>query len=166
MYNTVKSGISNIYSTFTGWISDLWNNVFGKFFGWIDDGIAKLREFFGLNDKAKSTDISYASNNKSSPRAGHATGGIFNREHIARFAEGNKAEAVIPLENAGAMQPFVDAVANGITASLMPIVANISGNQGQLQPLYVGTLIADERSLRELNRKMQVIQLQENKRRS
>ena len=51
------------------------------------------------------------------------------------------------------------------TASLMPIVANISGGQGQLQPLYVGTLIADERSLKELNRKMQVIQLQENKRR-
>ena len=96
---------------------------------------------------------------------GHATGGIFNREHIARFAEGNKAEAVIPLENAGAMQPFVDAVANGITASLMPIVANISGSQSQLQPLYVGTLIADERGLKELNRKMQVIQLQDNKRR-
>lgn len=96
---------------------------------------------------------------------GHATGGIFNREHIARFAEGNKAEAVIPLENAGAMQPFVDAVANGITASLMPIVANISGGQSQMQPLYVGTLIADERGLKELNRKMQVIQLQENARR-
>lgn len=162
MYNTVKNGISNIYHTFTGWISNLWNNVFGKFFGWINDGIAKLREFFGLNDKASSTNTNYAS---SSPKAGHATGGIFNREHIARFAEGNKAEAVIPLENAGAMQPFVDAVANGITASLMPIVANISGGQGQLQPLYVGTLIADERSLKELNRKMQVIQLQENKRR-
>ena len=162
MYATVKNGISNIYHTFTGWISDLWNNVFGKFFGWINDGIAKLREFFGLNDKASSISTSYTN---SKPSAGHATGGIFNREHIARFAEGNKAEAVIPLENAGAMQPFVDAVANGITASLMPIVANISGNQGQLQPLYVGTLIADERSLKELNRKMQVIQLQENKRR-
>ena len=162
MYATVKNGISNIYHTFTGWISDLWNNVFGKFFGWINDGIDKLREFFGLNDKASSTSTSYTN---SKPSAGHATGGIFNREHIARFAEGNKAEAVIPLENAGAMQPFVDAVANGITASLMPIVANISGNQGQLQPLYVGTLIADERSLKELNRKMQVIQLQENKRR-
>ena len=165
MYTTVKTGISNIYHAFTGWISDLWNNVFGKFFDWINNGITKLREFFGLNDKAKSTDTSYTNNNSSSPKAGHATGGVFNREHIARFAEGNKAEAVIPLENAGAMQPFVDAVANGITASLMPIVANISGNQGQLQPLYVGTLIADERSLKELNRKMQVIQLQENKRR-
>lgn len=162
MYATVKNGISNIYHTFTGWISNLWNNVFGKFFGWINDGIAKLREFFGLNDKASSTNTNYSG---SSPKAGHATGGIFNREHIARFAEGNKAEAVIPLENAGAMQPFVDAVANGITASLMPIVANISSNQGQLQPLYVGTLIADERSLKELNRKMQVIKLQENKRR-
>lgn len=164
MYTSVKDGIGNIYNSFKNWISNLWDNVFGKFFSWINDGIDKLREFFGLNDKAKGTDISYASNN-SKPKAGHATGGIFNREHVARFAEGNKAEAVIPLENAGAMQPFVDAVANGITASLMPIVANISGNQGQLQPLYVGTLIADERSLKELNRKMQVIQLQENKRR-
>ena len=164
MYTTVKNGIGNIYNAFTSWISNLWDNVFGKFFDWINDGIDKLREFFGLNDKATSTDTSYANNN-SKPKTGHATGGIFNREHVARFAEGNKAEAVIPLENAGAMQPFVDAVANGITASLMPIVANISGNQGQLQPLYVGTLIADERSLKELNRKMQVIQLQENKRR-
>ena len=29
---------------------------------------------------------------------GHATGGIFNREHLAWFAEGNKPEAVIPLD--------------------------------------------------------------------
>lgn len=169
MYTAVKNGIGNIYKTFTGWISNIWDNVFGKFFGWINDGISKLKEFFGLDSKAKSTDTSYAdsssSGTKKGHKKGHATGGIFNREHIARFAEGNKAEAVIPLENAGAMQPFVDAVANGITASLMPIVANISGGQGQLQPLYVGTLIADERSLKELNRKMQVIQLQENKRR-
>lgn len=167
MYNSVKNGISNIYNTFTNWISNMWNNVFGKFFGWINDAINKLREFFGLESNAKNTANSYSNNanSNSGTKTGHARGGVFNREHVARFAEGNKAEAVIPLENAGAMQPFVDAVANGITASLMPIVANISGSQTQLQPLYVGTLIADERSLKELNRKMQVIQLQENKRR-
>lgn len=165
MYTAVKDGIGNIYKTFTNWVSNMWNNVFGKFFGWINDGIRKLREFFNLDSKAKSTSTSYTSSSSSGTKTGHATGGIFNREHIARFAEGNKAEAVIPLENASAMQPFVDAVANGITASLMPIVASVSGGQGQLQPLYVGTLIADERSLKELNRKMQVIQLQENKRR-
>lgn len=165
MYTSVKEGIGNIYKTFTGWISNMWDNVFGKFFNWINDGISKLREFFGLESKTKNTDTSYASGGSSGTNTGHATGGIFNREHIARFAEGNKAEAVIPLENAGAMQPFVDAVANGITASLMPIVANISGGQNQMQPLYVGTLIADERSLKELQRKMQVIQLQEDTRR-
>lgn len=30
---------------------------------------------------------------------GHANGGIFNKEHIARFAEGGKPEAAIPLSN-------------------------------------------------------------------
>lgn len=170
MYTNVKTGISNIYSAFTGWIANMWDNVFGKFFGWIDKGIKKLREFFGLDDKAKNTDTSYAdatstSSGSTPSMAGHAKGGVFNREHIARFAEGNKAEAAIPLEDAGAMQPFVDAIANGLTASLMPIVANISGGQTQMQPLYVGTLIADERSLKELQRKMQVIQIQEDTRR-
>ena len=33
-------------------------------------------------------------------------------------------------------------------------------------PLYVGTLIADERGLKELERKMRIIQLKEDRRRS
>lgn len=95
----------------------------------------------------------------------HATGGIFNREHIASISEGNKAEAIIPLQNQTAMQPFVDAVANGLTSSLAPIIANVSGSGGNnMQPLYVGTLIADDRGLKELERKMQIIQMQEDRR--
>lgn len=171
MYSSVKEGISNIYKAFTEWISNLWDNVFSKFFGWIDDGISKLREFFGLDSKAKNTYTSYAS---SGSKTGHATGGIFNREHIARFAEGNKAEAVIPLENASAMQPFVTAISDGIMQGLMPTFAALSANSNgalgggdseALRPLYVGTLIADERSLRELQKKMNVIQMQESTRR-
>lgn len=160
MYSSIKEGVGNIYRTFTNWISDMWDNVFGKFFSWINDGINKLREFFGLEAEASSVSVP-----SSSSMAGHATGGIFNREHIARFAEGDKAEAVIPLENASAMQPFVDAVANGITASLGPVLANVTGaGAGGMQPLYVGTLIADDRSLRELERRMQVVRLQEGRR--
>ena len=34
-----------------------------------------------------------------------------------------------------------------------------------LRPLYVGTLVADERGLKELYRKMNVIEMSENKRR-
>jgi hypothetical protein len=48
----------------------------------------------------------------------------------------------------------------------MPMIAALTGQgQNQLRPLYVGTLIADERGLKELNRKMNVIQLEEDARR-
>jgi len=173
LWTEVENGVSNIYNTFKNWISDLWNNVFEKFFGWISDGISKLREFFGLESKAKNTDTSYTDSG-STPEAGHATGGIFRREHVARFAEGNKAEAVIPLENASAMQPFVTAISDGIMQGLMPTFAALSANNNRilgggdsenLRPLYVGTLIADERSLKELQRKMHVIELNESQRR-
>lgn len=163
MYTSIKQGIANIYETFRNWIANLWDQVFGKFFGWITDGIDKLREFFGLESRANES-RSYSSS--STDFAGHASGGVFNREHYARFAEGNKAEAIIPLEEDTAMQPFVDAVANGLTASLAPILASLNGGvqQQSLQPLYVGTLIADERGLKELERKMEIIRMQESRR--
>lgn len=163
--STASSVLSSVLTSFTDWVSNLWNKVFDKLFGWIGDLVDGFKSLFSASKDADVNTNSKSTSSTGSVKAGHATGGIFDREHVARFAEGNKAEAVIPLENAGAMQPFVDAVANGITASLMPIVANVTGNQEQLQPLYVGTLIADDRSLKELNRKMQVIQLQENARR-
>ena len=175
MYNTIKEGTANMYNVFTDWVSDLWTNVFDKLFGWIDDAVVKLRDFFKLDEKAKSTPPPKAPSTSHITRPttsfdikkGHATGGVFNREHIARFAEGNKSEAIIPLENESAMRPFVDAVSNGLTASLAPILATFNSGQSQndLRPLYVGTLIADERGLKELNRKMQVIQLEESARR-
>lgn len=171
MYNTIKEGTANMYNVFTDWVSDLWTNVFDKLFGWIDDAVVKLRDFFKLDEKAKSTPPSTSHITRPTTsfdiKKGHATGGVFNREHIARFAEGNKSEAIIPLENESAMRPFVDAVSNGLTASLAPILATFNSGQSQndLRPLYVGTLIADERGLKELNRKMQVIQLEESARR-
>lgn len=102
--------------------------------------------------------------------AAHATGGVFNREHYALLNEGNKSEAVIPLENNSAMQPFVDAVAQGLSSYLGPVLSSMqsstTGNtyNNELQPIYVGNLIADDRSLRELERRMNVIRLQENRR--
>lgn len=117
-----------------------------------------------------------AASQAASALAGHATGGVFNREHIARISEGNKAEAIIPLEDKNAMQPFVDAVSAGLSQYLGPMMANmtnaIAGSSMQAAPvdappiMYVGTLIADDRSLRELQRKMDVIQMKETRRRS
>ena len=163
-WSVIKDGTAKIYSTFKDWLSKLWDNVFRSFFSWIEDAIGQLRDFFDLSNGAKNSKSSYSSKSKMS---GHAIGGIFNKEHIARFAEDNKAEAVIPLENATAMQPFVDAIANGITASLAPMLSTVSGasSADPRQILYVGTLIADDRGLKELNRKLNILQVQENSRR-
>lgn len=148
---------SSTLSTLSSWASNVWNTIRDK----IDSAISKVKEFLGLSSQNSSINV-----NVSGGRIGHATGGVFNREHWARFAEGNKAEAIIPLENKSAMQPFVDAVSNGLTASLAPIVASINTNNGSnnLQPLYVGTLIADDKGLKELERKMQIIRISENRR--
>ena len=159
--SATSRGLSNIWTKISTWVSDLWSNLWKEL-----SNIGKnISNWWDNLWKGKSADVNVNANVSGGSNYGHATGGVFNREHIARFAEGNKAEAIIPLENASAMQPFVDAVANGLTATLMPLVANISGGQSQLQPLYVGTLVADERSLKELERKMQLIRMQEDKRR-
>ena len=93
---------------------------------------------------------------------GHAKGGIFDREHIARFAEGNKAEAIIPLEDNSAMQPFVDAISTGIIQGIAPTLASNGGGSGNnLPPMYVGALVADERGLQELFKKFEVYEAKE-----
>lgn len=152
-----SSWCSSTLSTLSDWASNVWGTIKDK----IGSAIDKVKEFLGLSSKNSNINV-----NVSGGSAGHATGGVFNREHWARFAEGNKAEAIIPLENESAMQPFVDAVSNGLTASLAPIVASINTNNGSnnLQPLYVGTLVADERGLKELERKMQIIRVKEDRR--
>lgn len=169
---------TNTKEGFNNWARDTYRSVFG----WFDDMSYKLSQFFEKlafwrKDAEKSPNIDYSSYNVgrtgSSSLSGHATGGVFNREHIARFAEGNKAEAIIPLENAGAMQPFVEAVASGLEASLITAVARMGVATTQAAPqvvderpiLYVGNLIADDRGLTELERRMQVIRMHEKGRR-
>jgi tape measure domain-containing protein len=153
-WDLLKQWFSNLLTSIGDWftsikttVSSWWNNLW--------------------SDKKVEVDSSGGSGGSFSIKQGHATGGIFNKEHIARFAEGNKAEAVIPLENASAMQPFVDAISNGLVQSLAPTLAAVgAGASGSsLPPMYVGTLIADERSLKELEKRMRIIRTQENARR-
>lgn len=189
IYSMTTNGLNTLWNKVVSWLDSLWDTIWSKLQSmaaavnrwwdglWSNKSASVSVKASTSSGRSSSSSSSSSSGNvyKNWPDSmdaemnrlinGHAIGGIFNREHIARFAEGNKAEAIIPLENTNAMQPFVDAVANGLTATLMPLVANISGGQQPLQPLYVGTLIADERSLRELERKMQIIRMQEMKRR-
>ena len=174
MNTAVFNGLNALYKTFTTWIDDLGINVFDKLFGWLDDAIDGFKDFFKLSDESSkitpNTNVSQVLHTIDAPKIGHATGGIFNRAHIANVSEGNKSEAIIPLENSRAMQPFVDAVSNGLQATLLPILSTIvnannnNNQQQQLRPLYVGTLVADDRGLKELERKMNIIRLSENER--
>lgn len=56
----------------------------------------KFKSLIGLQNDAGASVPVPAQGMVSLP--GHATGGIFSQEHIARFAEGNKPEAVVPLD--------------------------------------------------------------------
>ena len=90
-----------------------------------------------------------------------ATGGIVNRNQLVNVGEGNRKEAIFPLTSEG-LRPFAQILINELGLNGGTVRAN--QNAQQLQPLYVGTLIADDRSLKELERKMQVIRMSENQR--
>ena len=84
-------------------------------------------------------------------------GGIVTRDMLARVGERGQREAVLPLD-ATALRPFAEVIGEEIAAR--------SGGptESPLPPLYVGTLIADRQGLRELERKMKVIRLEESAR--
>ncbi|MNB69319.1 hypothetical protein D3C75_158470 [compost metagenome] len=93
------------------------------------------------------------------------TGGIVDQDQLVRIGEGNKREAVIPLENSAYMKPFSRAVANDL-ASMMGEQVSYGGNGGaDMRPIvYVHNMIADERGLKELYRKLNIIEIQEEQR--
>jgi phage-related protein len=90
-----------------------------------------------------------------------AEGGIVTRDQIVRVAEDNHPEGVIPLSSSRA-RPFAEMIADAI-ATVIPQQTVSSGPS--LPPLYVGTLIADDRGIKELYRRMEIIRIQEIQRR-
>ena len=106
---------------------------------------------------------------------GHAKGGTFKKEHIARLNEGNKMETILPVENPSAMAKVRQAIFGGEPTEMLNKLVNdiisvqpspiIYGGNQQPTPVYVGTLIADERGLRELERRLYDIRLAERHRR-
>ena len=155
-WDETVSGFGTWYANTTKKISEWCSSVVDKF----RNAVKKVKEIFSDEDVDDSSD---GSSRRSSRLGGHARGGIFNKEHIARFAEGNRPEAIIPLDNAGAMQPFVDAVAGSLQSTFQGafeqgMAAAVAMNSGpsmiEENHYEIGTLIADDRSLRKLNEKL------------
>jgi tape measure domain-containing protein len=144
------SGIASAFSSLGYKIGQAIKDVPGKVADILGD--IKIPSFKAIT-KSAGASIS-ASWNKLENLAGFATGGIIGRDSIVRVGEKGKREAIIPLQNEAAMQPFADAVASGIQRS------GLGG--GSSQPtLYVHTLIADRRGLAELERRLKVIRVGE-----
>lgn len=187
-WNATTTGFSNwIKTTKDGliqWAKDTYEGVIG----WWSKLMSQLQTFWDKIKENATTNTGLVGGASQVPAVqnagaaiskllgGHASGGVFNKEHIANFAEGNRAEAIIPLENEAGMAPFVNAVSGGVSAQLTAALiaaqgkntngtSNGSSSEDNRTILYVGTLIADDRSLKELDRKMRIITLQENQRR-
>lgn len=167
-WSNMKTGTGNILSAGKTWISDMWEKVFGKLIDYLQKGINKWKEFWGASGKeAKAGNYTMGVSSPSYTGVsyvGHATGGSFNREHVARFAEGNKMETILPVEDEASMAKVRRAIFGGDPMEMMAGIAN-NGNNQPSQIMYVGTLIADDASLRALERKMQVIRMNETGRR-
>lgn len=87
--------------------------------------------------------------------AGFARGGVVDKDSIVRVGEKGRREAIVPMENETAMKPFVDAVVNGMKEGNNTPPG--TPNTDERPVVYVGTLIADQRSLRELERKLKIV---------
>lgn len=95
---------------------------------------------------------------------GFARGGIIDKDSIIRVGEGGRREAVVPMGNESAMAPFADAVASRLAGQLPPPGTRSSDDGDDRRPLYVGTLIADDKGIKELERKMRIVTEGENRR--
>ena len=184
------------YIGFSGWWEDsktgflTWaEDVYNRVVGWFDKMRKRLKDFFEdlkfwkkeANDGVSNIASIRSSGGMVGPYSidpvtiSHAKGGVFKKEHIARLNEGNKIEAILPVENPSAMAKVRQAIFGGepiemfnrlindiISTQPSPII--YEGNQ-QPTPVYVGTLIADERGLRELERRLYDIRIAERHRR-
>jgi len=75
-------------------------NLFMPFFDWISEKWNAVKSAFAATPATGNTPGA----DQALQLPGHAAGGIFYKEHIARFAEGDRPEAVIPLD--GSVRAF------------------------------------------------------------
>jgi len=90
-------------------------------------------------------------------------GAVVTKDQLVRIAEKNRPEAVLPL-SPDSLRPFAQVLAD-LMSTTMPRQVVYATEPTTRPIMYVGTLIADERSLKELERKLEIVRIQEQGRR-
>lgn len=80
-------------------------------------------------------------------------GGITTRDALYRLSEGNKREAVVPLNRKG-MTPLAYEIGKAVAQAIGPQVVEHGPKYSNLAPINVGVLIADETSIRRFVREI------------
>jgi len=115
-------GIGEMIGRITGFFSSAWEtakelarafiegvlNIFRPLVDFLNGIGDRIRSIFG----GRQTLEVDANLNVSEPSAGHAEGGIFDKEHVARFAEGNQAEAIVPLTKPNRAREVLSGIAD------------------------------------------------------
>lgn len=151
----LKGSVSSAASNMVSGFSRAWSGAVSKVKGWI--GGIQNRFHLGATVESKVT--------MSQRRYNHAAnGGMISRNQMIEVGEQNKRETIVPLQNPKALAPVYDYIAQTVQRAV--------GNQdtttvsaSAMRPLYVGTLVADEKGLKELYRKFEVYNIEENERR-
>lgn len=97
-----------------------------------------------------------------------AKGGLVTKNTIAELSEGNRQEAVMPLENPTTMGRIANAILDGMNSRQLAMAGAGSNNQvtDERPIVYVQYLIADDRGLTELERRLEVVRVKEGGRRT
>lgn len=174
-FSAADKAISNTYSGMSNWVSNNKEWLVPVAAGAIVVGAAAATAMTGgaaapaLAAALVAAPVSIAAARPSIPAANYEIGGIVSREQLAYVAERNRREAIIPMENSSHMKPFSSAVASDLF-EMMQSAGFGGGSYQETQPdtrpiLYVANLIADERSLKELERKLEIYRTSEQGRR-
>ncbi|MMZ45259.1 hypothetical protein D3C81_323980 [compost metagenome] len=98
---------------------------------------------------------------KMAPLLGLEHGGIIDQEQFIRVGEKNRREAVVPMENETFMRPFSRAVARDLAEMGG---GDLGGGGGGSVVLNVGILVADRAGLKQLERQLESVRIEENAR--
>jgi len=114
VFSRIKDFFNNIWENITAGVRAFVDRILGifqplaDFIGGIGNRISNL---FGRGNNRVEIEYGYSASG-GGDLPGHASGGIFDKEHVARFAEGGKPEAVIPLTNKNRAKDILGGVMN------------------------------------------------------